>query len=86
MGLTLITGPAQSGKTGAALERLVGYSPIDLAQKGRYVVPTKEAARQLESRLARLLDVDCLLGNVICTFFSFTSEIVAHEGLGSSLI
>ncbi len=86
MGLTLITGPAQSGKTSAALERLAGYSPVDLAQKVRYVVPTKESARQVESRLIRRLGAECLLGNVVCTFFSLTSEIVAREGLASSLI
>jgi ATP-dependent helicase/nuclease subunit B len=86
LGLTLITGPARSGKTAAALERLKEYSPVDLAQKVRYIVPTKEAARQIESRLMKRLGVSGLLGNTACTFFSFASEFIAHEGLASRLI
>ena len=86
MGLTLITGPARSGKTRNAIEQLTEYSPVELAQKVRYVVPTKEAARQIELRLMERLGIDGLLGNVVCTFFSFASEFIAHEGLASRLI
>ena len=86
MGLTLITGPARSGKTRTAIERLIEYSPVELAQKVRYVVPTKEAARQVELRLMERLGIRGLVGNVVCTFFSFASEFIAHEGLAARLI
>ncbi len=86
MGVTLITGPAKCGKTTAAVRRLAGFSPLELATSVRYVVPTRTAARQVESQLMAQMGVSGLLGNVVCTFFSFAGDFIAHEGLASHLI
>jgi ATP-dependent helicase/nuclease subunit B len=86
MGLNLITGPANSGKTTAAVEMLDRFSPLELARSVRYVVPTNEAARRVESLLMARRGTQGLLGNVVCTFFSFAEEFIVREGLSSRLI
>lgn len=86
MPLTLITGPAGSGKTAAAVELLGRFSPLELAKSVRYVVPTQEEARDVERLLMARLGVSGLLGNIVCTFFSFAGDIVSREGLSGRLI
>lgn len=86
MTLTLITAPANGGQTVAAVDRLSRLSPLELAASARYIVPTMEAARRVEAELMSRLGVSGLLGNVVCTFFSFAGEFIAREGLTSRLI
>ncbi|MDP1808183.1 MAG: PD-(D/E)XK nuclease family protein [Actinomycetota bacterium] len=86
MTLTLITGPAKCGKTAAAVDTILAYPPLEAAASVRYVVPTTEAARQVEELIMERTGRPGILGNVVTTFFGLAGEFIAGKGLAGKLI
>ena len=86
MTLTLITGPAKCGKTAAAVDTILSYQPLEAAEAVRYVVPTTEAARQVEELLMERTGRPGILGNVVTTFFGLAGELISGKGLAGKLI
>lgn|GEM_PF-6794171 len=86
LGVKLITGPAGSGKTEACIVQLCTANPVTWHSGFRYIVPTTQIARQVETRLMDRAGVSGILGNVVCTFFSFAQEFINSQGLASRLI
>ena len=82
----MITGPAGSGKTEAAMDFLCAVDPASRSSGFRYIVPTVQMVRRIELRLMQRTGTSGILGNTICTFYGFAQEIIAREGLGTRLI
>ncbi|HPP75483.1 MAG TPA: hypothetical protein PLU88_10215, partial [Armatimonadota bacterium] len=76
MALEMIVGPAGSGKSDYALEKILQYQPAEWAQSVRYIVPTIRTVRQVEERLLQKARVSGILGNVVTTFYSFANEFI----------
>ncbi|MCE5200782.1 MAG: PD-(D/E)XK nuclease family protein [Armatimonadota bacterium] len=86
MAVRIISGPAHSGKTNYALDRICQLDPLDWTSKVRYVVPTIDSARAVESCVLEKIGLSGILGNVVCTFYSFADEFISRLGLSGRLI
>lgn len=86
MAIHIISGPARSGKTSYAVNRICQLDPMKWASKVRYVVPTTDSARAVESRILEKTGLSGILGNVVCTFYSFADEFISRLGLSGRLI
>lgn len=86
MALEMIVGPAGSGKSDYALEKILQYQPAEWAQSVRYIVPTIRTVRQVEERLLQKARVSGILGNVVTTFYSFANEFITQAGFSGQLI
>ncbi|MDO8684563.1 MAG: exodeoxyribonuclease V subunit gamma [Armatimonadota bacterium] len=86
MAVQLISGPTGSGKTGAAIAELLRLDPSSWNSTARYIVTTRQAARQVTERIIQQANLSGILGNVVCTFYDLAQEFIARSGFAASLI
>lgn len=86
MAVKIIRGPAGSGKSSAAIAKVLELDPVRWGREVRYVVPTVGAARQIEYRLMRASGRSGILGNVVTTFYSLAREFITRSGCAGQLI
>jgi ATP-dependent helicase/DNAse subunit B len=80
MPVSLLLGPPGSGKTGRALATFKRFTPSEHQDSVRFIVPSLRYVLDTRGRLLSDPEFPGLLGDPVCTFLQFATEILAPSG------